>query len=182
MYDATTGQRRGNVDVITKAGTNDFHASMFEFLRNEDLNANDWFSKRSGQPRGILRQNQYGLTAAVHWSGTSFCSLVPGRVQSSTTKPTRRTINWTIFLATKTDAGWIGRGFRWTVSYWARGPAWSTPMLKYRSSALALLQLKLPTVNTWCRHTSINSSGVNTANYGAIDSEALHLFTARLLQ
>jgi hypothetical protein len=62
LFDATTGRNAGaNVNVITKAGTNDFHASMFEFFRNEDLNANDWFAKRSGQPRGILRQNQYGL-------------------------------------------------------------------------------------------------------------------------
>jgi hypothetical protein len=64
LFDATTGRNAGaNVDVITKGGTNDFHVSMFEFLRNEDLNANDWFTKAFGEPRGILRQNQYGLTA-----------------------------------------------------------------------------------------------------------------------
>lgn len=65
LYDATTGRNAGaNVDVITKGGSNDFHASMFEFFRNEDLNANDWFTKAFGEPRGILRQNQYGFTAA----------------------------------------------------------------------------------------------------------------------
>ncbi|MGA3106386.1 MAG: TonB-dependent receptor [Terriglobales bacterium] len=64
LYDATTGRNAGaNVDVITKAGTNDFHATLFEYFRNEDLNANDWFANRSGEPRGILRQNQYGFTA-----------------------------------------------------------------------------------------------------------------------
>jgi hypothetical protein len=36
---------------------------MFEYFRNEDLNANDWFTKSFGESRGILRQNQYGFTA-----------------------------------------------------------------------------------------------------------------------
>lgn len=65
QYDATTGRDAGaNVDLITKGGTNDFHGSLFEYFRNEDLNANDWFASRSGQPRPILRQNQYGFTAS----------------------------------------------------------------------------------------------------------------------
>ena len=64
LFDATTGRNAGaNVNVITKAGANDYHATMFEFFRNEDLNANDWFTKNLGEPRGILRQNQYGFTA-----------------------------------------------------------------------------------------------------------------------
>ena len=64
LFDATTGRNAGaNVNVITKGGTNDFHASVFEYFRNEDLNANDWFANHSGEPRGILRQNQYGFTA-----------------------------------------------------------------------------------------------------------------------
>jgi hypothetical protein len=64
LYDATTGRNAGaNVDVITKGGTNEYHASMFEYFRNEDLNANDWFTKSFGESRGILRQNQYGFTA-----------------------------------------------------------------------------------------------------------------------
>ena len=64
QFDATTGRNAGaNVDVITKGGTNDFHGTLFEYFRNEDLNANDWFANRAGSPRGILRQNQYGFTA-----------------------------------------------------------------------------------------------------------------------
>ena len=63
LYDATTGRNAGaNVDLITKGGTNGFHATMFEYFRNEALNANDWFANRAGQERSILRQNQYGLT------------------------------------------------------------------------------------------------------------------------
>lgn len=64
QYDATTGRDAGaDVDLITKSGTNNYHATAWEYLRNEDLNANDWFTKKIGSPRGVLRQNQYGLTA-----------------------------------------------------------------------------------------------------------------------
>ena len=62
-YDAANGRNGGaNVDVVTKGGTNQFHGSVFEFFRNEDLNANSYQNKLVGQPRGLLRQNQYGFT------------------------------------------------------------------------------------------------------------------------
>jgi Carboxypeptidase regulatory-like domain/TonB-dependent Receptor Plug Domain len=63
QYDASYGRNAGaNVDVITKGGGNAFHGTIFEYLRNEDLNANDFFFNKNGQPRGILRQNQPGFT------------------------------------------------------------------------------------------------------------------------
>ena len=63
QYDATYGRNSGaNVNVITKGGTNEFHGTLFEFFRNEDLNANDFFFNRVGQPRGLLRENQFGGT------------------------------------------------------------------------------------------------------------------------
>jgi len=64
QYDATTGRDAGaDVDLMTRGGTNEYHASAWEYFRNEDLNANDWFTKEVGSPRGVLRQNQYGFTA-----------------------------------------------------------------------------------------------------------------------
>ncbi len=52
LFDATSGRDAGaTVDVITKGGSNDFHGSVFEYFRNEDLNANEWFAKRQGQVR-----------------------------------------------------------------------------------------------------------------------------------
>lgn len=63
QYDATYGRNAGaNVDVVTKAGTNQLHGSLWEFLRNEALNANDYFRNETGQPRAELRQNQFGFT------------------------------------------------------------------------------------------------------------------------
>jgi hypothetical protein len=63
QYDASYGRNAGaNVNVVTKTGTNQFHGSLWEFFRNEALNANDYFRKQADQPRAELRQNQPGMT------------------------------------------------------------------------------------------------------------------------
>ena len=61
QYDAGSGRNVGaNVDVVTKSGSNTFHGAAWEFLRNTDLDANSFFSNASGQPRAVMRQNQFG--------------------------------------------------------------------------------------------------------------------------
>jgi outer membrane receptor protein involved in Fe transport len=63
QYDASYGRNAGaNVDVVTKSGSNQFHGNLFEFFRNDDLNANSFFFKEAGVPRGVLKQNQFGGT------------------------------------------------------------------------------------------------------------------------
>jgi hypothetical protein len=62
-YDASSGRDAGaNVDLVTKSGTNAFHGTVFEYFRNEDLNANDFFRNGLGAPRAELRENQFGFT------------------------------------------------------------------------------------------------------------------------
>ena len=62
LYDAAYGRYAGaNVNLITKSGGNALHGTVFEFLRNEALNANDFFLNQTGQRRPILRQNQFGF-------------------------------------------------------------------------------------------------------------------------
>ncbi len=62
-YDASNGRNAGaQVNVLTKGGSNNFHGNLYEFFRNEDLNANSFSNNEVGAPRGILRQNQYGGT------------------------------------------------------------------------------------------------------------------------
>jgi hypothetical protein len=51
------------VSVQTKSGTNQIHGSLFEFLRNSDMDANTFFNNRAGQPKPPFRQNQFGFTA-----------------------------------------------------------------------------------------------------------------------
>ena len=63
MYDASYGRSAGgNVDLVSKTGTNSFHGGLWEFFRNDALNANDFFLKENGQLRPVLKQNQFGGT------------------------------------------------------------------------------------------------------------------------
>jgi outer membrane receptor protein involved in Fe transport len=48
------------VSLITRSGGRDFHATLFEYFRNDALDANDYFANRAGLPRARLRQNQFG--------------------------------------------------------------------------------------------------------------------------
>jgi len=50
----------GVISVVSRSGSNQFHGALFEFLRNDNLNANDFFSNRSGAPRPPLSLNQFG--------------------------------------------------------------------------------------------------------------------------
>lgn len=61
-YDASIGRTGGAVvDVITKSGTNSFHGSAFEFLRNKVLNTNpNWAFTGTSAPNPAFRQNQWG--------------------------------------------------------------------------------------------------------------------------
>ena len=62
-YDATYGRGTGaNVDVVSKSGSDKFHGTAWEFLRNDLLNANDFFSNLTGQPKPVLKQNQFGAS------------------------------------------------------------------------------------------------------------------------
>ncbi|MGA9307294.1 MAG: carboxypeptidase-like regulatory domain-containing protein, partial [Candidatus Sulfotelmatobacter sp.] len=63
LYDAAYGRYAGaNVSVITKDGTDAYHGTVFEFLRNNVLNANDFFLNQVGQSRPSLKQNQFGFS------------------------------------------------------------------------------------------------------------------------
>jgi Carboxypeptidase regulatory-like domain/TonB dependent receptor/TonB-dependent Receptor Plug Domain len=62
-YDASFGRGAGaNVDLVSRAGSNRFHGSVWEFVRNNIFNANDFFLKLDEQPRPTLKQNQYGAS------------------------------------------------------------------------------------------------------------------------
>lgn len=50
----------GQVIVSTRSGSNDFHGGIFEYFRNDKLDANDWFANAAGLPRSPERQNDFG--------------------------------------------------------------------------------------------------------------------------
>ncbi len=52
----------GQVTLVTKSGSNQFHGSVYEFHRNVKTAANNWFSNRAGIARENLIRNQYGAS------------------------------------------------------------------------------------------------------------------------
>jgi len=63
QFDAQFGKSDGTaVNMITRGGSNDIHGSVFEFLRNNSLDANSWANNRAGLRRPIFQRHQMGAT------------------------------------------------------------------------------------------------------------------------
>src|SRR5438132_1154411 len=61
LYDADFGRSGGgNVQAVTKTGSNDFHGSLYEYFRNNALNANNPFLKTAGAERPVVTRNVFG--------------------------------------------------------------------------------------------------------------------------
>jgi hypothetical protein len=52
----------GIVSVVTKSGTNQLHGSLYDYARNDALNANSFFNNQAGIPRDILKRHQFGAS------------------------------------------------------------------------------------------------------------------------
>ncbi len=50
------------ISIVTRSGTDQWHGSVFDYFRNEALDANDWFADNAGLPRPPERQNDFGGT------------------------------------------------------------------------------------------------------------------------
>lgn len=50
----------GQVILTTRSGTNDWHGGVYEYFRNDVLDANDWFADQAGLPRAPERHNDFG--------------------------------------------------------------------------------------------------------------------------
>jgi hypothetical protein len=62
-YSAEMGRGAGAVlNVVVKSGTNKLHGDLWEFVRNDKLDATDFFENAAGTPKGEFRQNQFGGT------------------------------------------------------------------------------------------------------------------------
>ncbi len=62
-YSAEYGFSANQINIVSKTGTNDLHGSVFWFLRNDALDANNFFNNLIGSPKSKLRQNQFGFVA-----------------------------------------------------------------------------------------------------------------------
>src|ERR1700688_1386268 len=58
-YGRTPGAQ---ISIVTRSGTNQFHGVLFDYFRNDALDARDWFANANGLPKPELRQNDFGGT------------------------------------------------------------------------------------------------------------------------
>jgi hypothetical protein len=62
-YSAEFGRSMGGVvNIQIKSGSNAFSGSVYEFYRDDDLDANNFFNNRAGRPKPEFRQHQFGAT------------------------------------------------------------------------------------------------------------------------
>ncbi len=62
-YSAEFGrQSGGQVSIVTRSGTNQYHGGVFEYFRNTIFEANNWFSNANSLPKAPLQQNDFGGT------------------------------------------------------------------------------------------------------------------------
>ncbi len=152
QYDASYGRDAGaNVNVVTKSGTNQFHGNLWEYFRNEKLNASNFFLNETGQPKGILRQNQFGGTFGGpikkdklfffgSYQGTRQLNGLGSNCSSAFSSPP---------FTNDRSAAAIGKlfaGQRGTLqdAFGGVGPAIAADGSNINPAALALLQFKLP--------------------------------------
>jgi len=55
-------QPGGQISLVTRSGTNDYHGSVFDYLRNDRLDATNYFDNAAGLSKPPLRQNDFGGT------------------------------------------------------------------------------------------------------------------------
>ena len=62
-FSAEYGQGSGIVSLVSKSGSNDLHGTAYEFLRNDHLDAANFFDNYFARQKAPFKQNQYGVTA-----------------------------------------------------------------------------------------------------------------------
>jgi hypothetical protein len=107
LYAAEEGRAAGGqVNVITKSGASQFHGDVFEFLRNDKLNANNFFLNRAKAARPPLRYNDYGFTLGgpLYLPKKAFGRLAYNEEKKKTfffySMEWRSTINYSVFRPT----------------------------------------------------------------------------------
>ena len=95
--DAEFGRGSGQVQILTRSGTNEFHGSVFESHRNTALNANTWFNNLRGDARNFLIRNQFGarLGGPIIKNKTFFHFLYDAQRQV-----TKNTVTQTVYTDT----------------------------------------------------------------------------------
>src|SRR5713101_2917084 len=107
LYDASQGRNSGgNVNAVLKSGSKDFHGDVYEFFRNDVLNANEFFQKRAGQKRPSVKQNIFGgsLGGSLGPLGFFFLNYQGTRQRSGLSPGTLISTTLPVLPSTRDDA------------------------------------------------------------------------------
>ena len=64
-YDAQYGRAGGSViNIVSKGGTNELHGLVYDYFRNDNLDANSWVNNASNTPKPEFKRNQFGANLA----------------------------------------------------------------------------------------------------------------------
>jgi hypothetical protein len=114
LFDAGYGRGAGaNVDVVTKSGSNHLHGSVFEFFRNDALDANDFFLKQNNQTRPTMKQNQFGGSLGGRFikDRIFFFGTYQGTRQVNGLSPSSLSSNFLPPITNDRSAGALGQEF-----------------------------------------------------------------------
>ena len=191
-YDASYGRNPGaNVNVVTRSGTNAVHGSLFEFFRNKDLNANDFFRNRNcalspgalalcqeaGGVKQTLNQNQFGGTVGMPIKKDKmffFFSYQETRERTGASSQGYASPNLPALpLGDRSNTAAFTAALG---AMWCKGPSPSVPnSIKVACDgsninpvAIAILQLKLPNGNYYIPAsgaTSVVGSGLTAKSF-----------------
>src|ERR1700683_3414475 len=92
--DAEYGRGSGQVALVSRSGTNQYHGSLYDFAHNTDLNANSWANNRNGVPRSVEVENQMGgrLAGPIKKNKTFFFGLFEANIQHFQSTSTATTL------------------------------------------------------------------------------------------
>ncbi len=143
LYDATYGRSGGgNIQAVTKTGSNAFHGTLYEFFRNENLNANNPFLKAAGVARPELKRNVYGgtLGGPVKKDRIFFFASYQG-TQERNAASTINSLSSNVLIAPGLTND---RSQAALLAIFKPTPAGGNPAATINPTALALLNAKLP--------------------------------------
>ena len=142
LYDATFGRGAGgSVQAVTLSGTNDFHGALYEYFRNEALNANNPFLKAAGVERPVLQRNVFGglLGGPIKTDRSFFFASYQGTREHNGASPNSLTSSIFIALGLTDD-----RSEQTLLTTFRPRLPGGLPATSIHPVALALLNTRLP--------------------------------------
>ncbi len=143
LYAATFGRGGGgNVQAVTKSGSNDFHGAAYEYFRNDALNANNPFLKAAAVRRPTLQRNVFGgmLGGPIRTGRLFFFISYQGTRERNGASPNSLTSNVTIAPGLTNDRSPANL----LATFKPRSSPTAPPATAINPVALALLNAKLP--------------------------------------